>query len=125
VANTFVLDMPVELGLEFVPVISSNSFDAEGEFADDVIDEGDGVGLIVPLKDFEGPDASGIINGGVLVALDRLVVFVIECQELDISLDLTARNLTLTSDGMNFAQPGPSWKAVEAIAFEDAVDASV
>ena len=33
--------------------------------------------------------------------------------------------MILVSDGMDFAQPGATWKAVEAIAFEDAGDASV
>ena len=55
---------------------------------------------IKALIDFEGPDAGCIINGSVLVTLDRFVVFAFECQELHIDLDLVAWNLLLISDGV-------------------------
>ena len=64
------------------------------------------LGLIVTLIDFEGSDAGRIINSSVLIALDRLVVFAFECQELNIDLDLVTGNLLLISDGVDFAQPG-------------------
>ena len=43
--NALVFDMPVELGLELVPVIRPHLPDAEWEAFDDVVDEGDGIGL--------------------------------------------------------------------------------
>ena len=73
--DALVPDMPMELDLELVPSIGSNSFDAEGELADDVVDD---AGLGVMLLDLESPDAGCIINGGVLVTFDQLVVFTLE-----------------------------------------------
>ena len=75
------------------------------ELGDDIVDEGDGVGLIVALIDFEGSDAGGIIDGGVLITLGRFVIFVFECQELHIDLYLVAWNLFLIFNGLNLAQP--------------------
>ena len=75
VTYALVLDMPMELGLKLVTVIGSHFADAEGELFDDVVDESDGTGLCIALIDFEGPDAGGIVDGGILVALDRLLVF--------------------------------------------------
>ena len=78
--NALVLDMPTEFGLELMAIICSNFTDAERELGDDVVDEGDGAGLIVTFADFEGSDPRGVINGGTLVMLDRLVIFVFESQ---------------------------------------------
>ena len=57
------------------------------------------------LIDFEGPDARCIINSGVLITLDALLVFVFECQKLNVNLNLMARNLLLVPDGVDFAKP--------------------
>jgi len=62
--------------------------DPEGELLDHVVDEVDGVGLIVPVVDFQGPDACGVVDGGVLVTLDRSAIFAFERQELDVDLDV-------------------------------------
>jgi len=50
--------------------IGADHLDAEGELVDDVIDEVDGVGLVVPGVDLDGPNAGGVVDGGVLVALN-------------------------------------------------------
>ncbi len=78
----------MELGLKLMPIIGSNFFDTKRELGDDVVDEGNGVDLIVTLIDLEGPDAGCIINGSVLVTLDRLVVFALEYQEFNIDVRL-------------------------------------
>ena len=106
-------------------IVGANFFNAEGELGYHVVDEGDRAGLVVALIDFEGPDTRGIIDGRVLVTLDGLIVFVFEGQELDINLNLVARNLLLIPDGMDFAQPGATWQPADPIALENAVDASV
>ena len=120
--NALVLDMPVELGLKLVAIIGSHFFDAERELGDDIVDEGDGIGLIVALIDFESPDAGCIVNGGVLITLDRFVIFVREGQELNIDLDLVAGDLFLIPDGVNFAQPRSAWQLAYPIAFEDTIN---
>ena len=76
--NAFVLDMPMELGLELVTVVGSDFFDAKRELGDDIVDEGDSISLIVAFIDFESSNAGSIVNGGVLVTLDGLIVFILE-----------------------------------------------
>jgi hypothetical protein len=70
-----------------------------------VVDEGDGIGLGVPVIDLKGLDAGGVINGCVLVAPDRFAVFSLKSQELHIDLDLVAGNLLLIPGCMNLSNP--------------------
>ncbi len=81
-ANSLVFNMPMELGLELMAVVRSHLADAEREFVNDGVDEVDRVRLIVAVVDFQGANARGIVDRGVLVALDRLAVFAFEFQEL-------------------------------------------
>lgn len=60
--------MPVELGLEFEPVVGADRVDAKGELLDDVVDEVDGVLLIVLLINLQRTDARRV-DGRILVAL--------------------------------------------------------
>ena len=120
--NALVFDMPMELGLELVAIIGSHFFDAKRELGDDIVDEGDGIGLVVALIDFEGPDTRCIINSCVLITFDRFVIFVFECQELHIDLDLMAGNLFLIPDGVNFAQPRAAWQLAYPITREDTIN---
>lgn len=123
-SNALVFDMPVESGLELMPIVCPYLSDAEGKASDDVVDEGDGVGLVVPVVDLEGPDAGGIVNGSVLVTFDRLPVFSLKDQELDVNLDLVAGNLSLVASGVDLAEPCPPRESVQAIPLENARDAS-
>ena len=99
VANTLILDVPVELGLELMAVVCPHLADPKGEPGNDVVDEGDRIGLGVPVVDLERPDAGRIINRGVLVALDRLAVLSPKDQELDVNLDLMPWDLLLIALG--------------------------
>lgn len=90
--GSLVFDVPVELGLELMPVARPHFADTEWGALDDVIEEVDGIGLGVPAVDLEGPDTCGVIDGGVLIAFDRLSV-----------LSRKIRNLTMTWIG----DPGP------------------
>jgi hypothetical protein len=79
--DALVLDVPMELGLELMAIVGPHLADPEGEPGNDVVDEGDRIGLGVPVVDLERPDAGRIVNGGVLVALDRLAVFSLKDQK--------------------------------------------
>jgi len=81
--------------------IGPDHLDAEGELLDHVVDEVDGVGLIVPVVDLQGPDACGVVDGGVLVPLDRGAIFVFERQELDVDLDMVPWDPLLIPGCMN------------------------
>jgi hypothetical protein len=70
--NALVFDVPVEFGLELMPVVCPHLADTEWEAPDDMADEQDGIGLGVPAVDLEGSDAGGIIDGGALVSFDEL-----------------------------------------------------
>jgi hypothetical protein len=80
-ANALIFDMPVELCLELVAVVCPHFANPEGEPGDNVVDEGDRIGLGVPIVDLERPDAGRIIDRGVLVALDRPAVLSPKDQE--------------------------------------------
>ena len=112
----------MKLGLKLVTTVSSNLTNVEWELGNDVVDERNGADLIVTLIDFERSDAGGIINSSVLVTLDWLVVFAIECQELYFDLDLVARNLFLVSDSVDFAQPDAPWQRAYPITFADSIN---
>lgn len=85
-ADALVFDVPAELGLEFMPILHSYFPDAEREALDDVVDQQGGIGLGVPAVNLESPSARGIVDGGVLIALDRLSVSFWKDQELDVDL---------------------------------------
>jgi hypothetical protein len=50
-ADPFVLDMPVELGLELMTPVGANGLDAEWKLINYIIDEVDSAGLIVTPVD--------------------------------------------------------------------------
>ena len=67
-ADTDVVDMPMELGLELMAIIGSDFSYPVWELVADVIDKVDCVSLGMLLADLERAEAGGIINGGILSA---------------------------------------------------------
>src|SRR5580704_16487103 len=114
-----------ELGLELMSVVGAHLADPEGEPGNDVVDEGVRIGLGVPVVDLERPNAGRIINGGVLVALDRLAVLSVKDQELDVDLDLVPGDLLFIALSVDLANPRAARKPVQAIAPENAIDADI
>jgi hypothetical protein len=53
-------------GLKLVPVIRSYGLDPEGEFADDFINEPNGILLGLAAVDFQSADSGGIVDGCIL-----------------------------------------------------------
>ena len=123
VADALVFKVPMELGLELMPIVGSHFADTEGELFDDMVDERDSAGLRVGLIDFEGPDAGGIIDVCVLISFDGFVVFALESQKLNINLDLLTRYLFLVRLGVDFAQFCAARQPADANALEDAINA--
>ena len=82
VSYPLVLDVPMELGLEFMAIVGSNFSDPEGELVDDIVDEVDGVGLGVFPVDLEGPHAGCIIDSCELETPYLLAALPPEGQEL-------------------------------------------
>jgi hypothetical protein len=123
--DALVLDMPMELGLELMAIVGPHLADPEGEPGNDVVDEGDRIGLGMPVIDPECPDAGRIINRGVLVALDRLAVLSLKDQELDLDLDLVPGDRLLIALSVDLANPRTARKPVQAVAPENAIDAGI
>ena len=48
-ADALVFDVPMELYLELMAIVGPHLADPEGELGDDVVDEGDRIGLSVPV----------------------------------------------------------------------------
>jgi len=115
----------MELGLELMAIVGPHLADPERKPGNDVIDEGDRIGLGMPVVDLECPDAGRIINRGVLVALNLLAVPSLKDQELNVDLDLVARDLVLIALSVDLTNPRASRKPVQAIAPENAIDAGI
>lgn len=124
-SDALIFDVPVELGLELMPVIGPDFPDAERELFDDVIDKLDRVGLCVFVIDFERPDARRIVDGGILEAPDFLAGFTDKGKELNIHLDVVPRNLLVVTLGVDFAHARSARQATNAIAAQNARYASV
>ena len=123
--DALIFNVPMEPGLEFVAIVGAHFPDSERKPGDDVVDEGNRVGLGMSVIDFERSDTGRIINGDVLTALDRFSVFALEGQELDVDLDLMARDLVLIPSGVDFADARAATKLVQAMSPEDAIDPGI
>lgn len=66
--DAFVLDVPRELSLELTAVVGPEFLDLEWKGPDHVIDEVDGVGLGIPVRDLEPTDAGRVVDGRELEA---------------------------------------------------------
>jgi len=125
VTDALILDTPMELGLEFVAIIGANFPDPGGKALDNMVNEGDGIGLGVPAIDVEGTDAGRVGNGCVLVVSDRFAVLSLESQELHIDLDLVTRNLLLIQGCMNLSNPRSPRERVQPISTKDPIDPGI
>ena len=90
-----VVNMPMELGLEFVTIIGTDFTNAEWELFDDVVNEVNRICLGMLLVDLEGANSGCIVDCRVLEATDLFAAFPYERQEFNAHLNMTARNLLL------------------------------
>ena len=67
VADVTLFEMPVKVGLEFGAIVGLHDVDAEGQAAEDVVDECDRRALIAGVEDFQHANAGAIVDGGELV----------------------------------------------------------
>ena len=102
-ADALIFDVPMELGLELMAIVSPDLFDAERELFNDVIDKVDRVGLSMFVVDFERPDARRVIDSSILEPADLLAALASEGEELDVHLDVMARHLLVVALGVDFA----------------------
>lgn len=123
--DALVFDVPVEFGLELVPIIGAHFANAEREFGDYGVDEVYGVGLGVAIIDLQGPDAGGIVDCRVLEALNDLAVNAFKFQEFYVDLYLMPRHPLLVSLSMDFPNTRTAGKPTEAISFQDSIDAGI
>ena len=113
--------MPVELSLPFVAAVGTDLLDAEWELFEDVIKETDRVLLGMSVVCPQGADPSRIINGSILVSLDPSSGIRLECQELDIELDMMAWYLFGVSLSMDLSPAGVPGQAPETIPDESPI----
>ena len=74
--DSLIFDMPMKPSLEFVASVRPYCVNPEREFFDHVINKLAGVRLVMSEVDFKGSNASGIVNGGVLIAANPMVAFI-------------------------------------------------
>ena len=72
--DPLVLDVPMELRLKLMSSVCTNGVDAKRELLDRMVDEFDGVGLVVATVDPQGSDSRRVIDGGILKAPDSMPV---------------------------------------------------
>ena len=77
-----VVNMPMELGLEFVTIIGTDFTNAEWELFDDVVNEVNRICLGMLLVDLEGANFGCIVDCRVLEATDLFAAFPYERQNL-------------------------------------------
>ena len=118
-SDALIFDIPVELGLELMAVISPDFLDAERELFDDAIDEVDRIGLCVFVVDFERPDARRIVDVGILEPPDFLAALTSKGEELDVHLDVMTWHLFVVALGMDFADARSARQSADAVAPED------
>jgi len=78
VPDTQVFAMPMELGLKFVAIIGLDGVYPKGEFVSDIVNKGYGTLLVMGRIDFKSPGPRGIVNGGILIALQLAAGFIRE-----------------------------------------------
>ena len=123
--DAVIFDMPAELGLELMAIAGPDFLNPERELFDDVIDEVLSVGLCVFVADLERPDASCIIDSGLLEPADFFAALASEGEELAVHLDVMARHLLVVALGVDFAQARSAWAPANAIAAQNACYVSV
>ena len=99
--HTFILDVPVKLRLELMTAVRADSVNAEGELLDYIIDERNGVFLVMAVVDPQGSNPRGIVNGRVLITPDSFVLGRFQVQKLDIHLNMVAWDLLGVTAGVN------------------------
>jgi len=125
VSDALVLDMPVELSLKLVAIVGAYLLNAERKLFDDVVSEVYGVRLCVTLVDFQCSHTGCIINRGILVAFDLSAAFSSKYQELHVHLDMVTRYLFVVALCMHLPHARAAREAVQLLALEDAIDASI
>lgn len=90
-----------------------------------MIKEVDRVCLRVLFLDFKRPDTGRIVDCRVLKTAHLLAAVPFEGQELDVHLDVMARNLLLIPFGVQFAHACISVQEVETVASENAINPSI
>ena len=83
----------MKLGLELMAAVGPHRMNPKRELCDHVVEKTYGVRLGVARVNLEGPDAGGIVDGGVLIATYRPATWADELQERDIDLDVMAGDL--------------------------------
>ena len=121
--DPLVFNMPVKPGLPLVAAITANGMDAERELLDDVVDEVDRTPLVVFLVDLQGANASGVIDGRVLITTDLLPGPRRQRQKLHVDLDVMARDLFGVAARVDGSPPDVARQRPDPVALERAVDA--
>lgn len=116
VSNALVLYMPMEFCLEFMAIVSSNFANTERKLLNDVVNEVDRVCLRVFVVDLKCPDTCCIVDCCVLEPADHLAAFPLKGQELDVYLDVMARNLFLISLSVKLSHACASGQSIEPVA---------
>ena len=124
-ADTLILNIPVELRLELMTPVSPYRLDAKRKLLNNIIHEITGVFLVVSRIDFKCPDTRRIVNRRVLITFDRSLVVINEFQELNIHLDMMTRHLFLVAFGVDFTPANLPREAIQSVSTQYAIDGGI
>ena len=94
-ADVLLLQVPVEVGLEFCAILRLDYEHSEGKPSDDLVHEADGRLLVADVVDFQHSDASAVIDGGELI--EAFSGAGIPLKEFDVDLQAVPRLWLLVS----------------------------
>lgn len=114
VPHSKILDMPMELGLKFMPVVCADRMNPEVDLFHYEIVEVDSAALVVAGIDFQGQDPGGIVDGGLLEPLDCFSLGTNEYQELDVNFHVMPWRLLLGPLGWNSSNGAILWEAIHS-----------
>jgi hypothetical protein len=118
-----IMQMPMEVSLELIPVVCANGMDPEGKPGNNIIDKSDGITLGVSIIDFQGTDSRRIVDGRILESFYGRAVGPLDCQKLYIRLDIVTGNLLLVPVSNNGPLLCVLGETVQSITLENPVDA--
>ena len=103
--------------------VGSDCVNAKGEFIDDRVGEIHCIGLVMPAVNLESSHTSSVIDGCVLKATYRMLIGVLEAQNLHVYLNMMAWDLLGVPVCMDSPSARVMWHSTDPMTKESPVDA--
>lgn len=109
--------------LELVSPVRFNGMEAKRKLLQNIVDESDGIRLIVGCEYLECPYPRGVVDGRLLEATSGLAVRPLERDNLKVYLNMKSRDLLFVAAGVERPTANSRGKASHAMTNQDPIDA--